>query len=76
MHCQDDSSRSALWVIFLGETKFLQFSQSFLMNSIAQMAAHLHDMGDVLMIWRYTNIHGKDQGCAIKDELGKDFWLG
>ena len=66
MHCQDDSSRSALWVIFL------QFSQSFLMNSIAQMAAHLHDMGDVLMIWRCTHFHWKVQGCAVKDELGQD----
>ena len=56
----------------LEKTKFLQFSQSFLMNSIAQMAAHLHDMGDVLMIWRCTHFHGKVQGCAVKDELGQD----
>ena len=45
---------------------------SFLVNSIAQIAAHLYDMGDVLMIWRYTNLHGKDQGCVVRDELGKD----
>ena len=50
------------------KTKFIQYSKSFLVNSIAQIAAHLYDMGDVHDLEVYK--HSWED--LVKDELGQD----